>query len=87
MKKNFSTCDIAKQFISPEAAEAPQEQQGATPAEAGTGFVYRKEIRETKSVRLQLVLKPSTAEKLRKAAAMSDTSMNDIMGQMIDNYL
>lgn len=84
-KKKFTTSDIAKQFIS---EETPQEQAPTTTAGESVGqFVYVKPARETKKIRFQLVLKPSTADKLRKAAANSDTSMNDLIGQLIDTYL
>lgn len=91
MKKSFSDIDVVKQFIS-----APQEQPEEAHEEAAAQaqqlektqhFKYKKGNKETKSVRMQLILKPSTVTKLKQAAAEADTSVNDFISQLLDSVL
>ena len=94
MKKSFSDIDVVKQFISA-PQEQPEEAHEETPAQAQQlekiektqHFKYKKGNKETKSVRMQLILKPSTVTKLKQAAAEADTSVNDFISQLLDSVL
>ena len=46
-----------------------------------------REQPETKSRRLQLLIKPSTAEKLKRIATRAGTSVNDLINSILEEAL
>lgn len=70
-KKDF-TSNPAFNFI-----DAPE---GSKPATSSTGT-------ETKSYRLNLLLKKSTAESIKKIAYMQQTSVNDTINRLLEEYI
>jgi len=72
MKKDFKATNPALEFITPQAPQDPP-QQVYTPV-------------ETKSTRLNLVIKPSTAAAMRKIATMKQTSVNGLINLVLDDY-
>lgn len=94
--KNFTSA--AEMFFSSVRAqqEAPQEPDTAqeSPQEAPQapqdGFTIPKGYiltKESKSVRMGLLIRPTTKKALRKAADMQGLSMNDLINQLIEDYL
>ena len=80
-KKNFKT-NPAMQFISAtEEPEAPKAQEGFVVPKG-----YRLE-REVKSVRMQLLVRPTTKDAIKNAAAAQGLSMNDLVNQILDEYI
>lgn len=81
-KKDFKK-NTAELFIS--AADEQPEVKAA--AQEGTtipkGF---KLTRENKSERMQLLVRPTTKEAIKKAAAAQGVSMNDLINQILDEY-
>lgn len=84
-KKSFSDAlsnvsNPALQFISSTEALTEPDENGKQ-----TRFVFHPQPkRETKSRRVQLLLYPSTYEKLKKAADAAGASVNAYLEQMID---
>lgn len=80
-KKDFKGVNPAAAFLTPPpvapaiAPPAPQPAIQVPPA------------RETKSTRLNLVIKPSTAEQLKKIAAMNQSSVNGIINLVLEDYI
>jgi hypothetical protein len=58
-----------------------------TAKEIPEGYKLDPRYVEKKTARLQLVLKPSVADKLRKYCKAHDTSVNDFVGAMIEERL
>lgn len=77
-KKSFKT--PAMQFI-----DAPEETQAAEAAGFQIPKGYRLE-REFKSVRMQLLVRPSTKEAIKREAAAQGVSMNDLINKLLDEY-
>ena len=73
--------------------DAPKQQKEertkaeGTPSKAPTGYKLDPRYVETKTARLQLVLKPSVADKLRKYCKAHKVSVNDFVGSMIEERL
>ena len=83
MSKGFRK-SVAEQFIS--AAEKPQE----TPQAAQEGIIIPKGyklVRENKSARLQLLIRPSTKEALKEEAAALGISVNDLANNIFEEHL
>lgn len=83
-KKDFKR-NTAELFISAadEALETP-----ATPTEQ-TGAAIPKGYRlakEYKSERMYLLVRPTTKDAIKKAAAAQGVSMNDLINQLLDEY-
>ena len=79
-KKDFKQ-NVAETFIS--AAEAP-----ADPAQQE--LVIPRGYRlapEPKSIRLQLLVKPTTKAGIKEAAAANGQSMNDLINSILEDYL
>ena len=76
MKKDFKATNPALEFITPQETQAPQD----PPRQAAYTAV------ETKSTRLNLVIKPSTAAAMRKIATMKQTSVNGLINLVLDDY-
>ena len=88
-KKTFkgSLENPAELFIS-KPVEAPAEtKEQETPATAPEGYHTNPLYIENKSKRLQLLTKPSTAEKLRAKAQREGRSVNDIVNTILEEAL
>ena len=78
-KKDFKKNPV-EMFIS---TEEPQE----TPAPEGVTIPKGyKLVKENKSERMQLLVRPATKEAIRQAAAAQGISMNDLVNQILDEY-
>lgn len=89
-KKTFKNVDNpAMRFIS--AAEETEERdirtEQAPSASTLKGFTPRTEKAETKSRRLQLLLKPSVYEGIKQIAEDSALSVNDLINQILEEVL
>ena len=82
MAKSFKK-NAAELFIStPEAPEAPEAiQEGVT---VPKGY---KLVRENKSARMQLLVRPTTKEAIKKIADMDGVSMNDLVNSIFEEYI
>ena len=81
-KKEFKT-NPAMQFIStPEEKEAPRKE--AEPLTAPEGYVL---VREGKSARMQLLIRPTTKQKLKALADAKGVSVNDLANTIFDEYI
>lgn len=78
----------AEFFISSKAeAPAPAQTEEATAGKAPEGYHANPLYIENKSKRLQLLTKPSTAEKLRAKAQREGRSVNDIVNTILEEAL
>lgn len=85
-KKSFKT--PAEMFISG-AEQTAQEYQAKPAQDAEQGFTIPKGYRlakEYKTERMQLLVRPTTKEAIKKAAAAQGVSMNDLINQLLDEY-
>lgn len=81
MKKSFNDNDVVRNFITqPTETPRPEEQ----PFEVPKG--YRLE-RELKSDRLNLLIRPSTKEELKRIAARKGISLNDLINTIFEEYI
>jgi predicted HicB family RNase H-like nuclease len=80
-KKNFK--NPAMQFISTADAEEQQEAQQQEGVTIPKGY---KLVKENKSERMQLLVRPATKEAIKKAAAAQGLSMNDLVNNILDEY-
>lgn len=84
-KKDFKK-NTAEMFISVPG----KEEQRTDKKEVPEGFIipkgYRLE-RETKSVRLQLLVRPATKEAIKDLAAAQGLSMNDLINSILEEYI
>ena len=83
MAKNFKK-NTAELFIS--AADEPQE----APQTAQEGFSIPKGyklVKENKTERIQLLVRPTTKAALKQKAAAQGTSLNDLINQILDKYV
>ena len=76
---------LSKPAITPAEAEAVAVQ--GTPAKAPEGYHINPIYIENKSKRLQLLVKPSTVEKLKARATAEGTSVNDIVNTILEEAL
>jgi len=95
-KKSFKQVNPALSFIESGSNEAhtdthtdtythtDQHTPVYTHAHADTYTQYK---RENKSRRLQLLIKPSTHNAISEIAQMNDTSINDTINTILENYL
>ena len=74
----------AELFIN-KPVEAPAET--VTPAKAPEGYHLNPLYIENKSKRLQLLVKPSTIEKLKAKAQRENRSVNDIVNTVLEEAL
>ena len=82
-KKDFKK-NTAELFIS--TAEEPERihSQGHTSLlDLPKGY---KLVKENKSERMQLLVRPTTKEAIKKAAEAQGISMNDLVNQILDEY-
>lgn len=71
-------------------AGKPQQRQTASrpdqqPAQKAQ-FKKRVNVGEAKTRRVQLLMKQSTYDKIKKKAELDDVSINDAIAQLIENY-
>jgi len=93
-KKSFKQVNPALSFIESGSNEAHTDthtdtythtdQHTPVYAHADTYTQYK---RENKSRRLQLLIKPSTHNAISEIAQMNDTSINDTINTILENYL
>lgn len=62
--------------------EAPQDPQGGFSIPKGY-----KLTKESKSVRMALLVRPATKDAIKKAADLQGLSMNDLINQVLEEYL
>ena len=55
--------------------------------EVPKGYKSNPEYIETKSKRLQLLIKPSTHEKLKSIADQKNISVNELINKILENYI
>ncbi len=79
-KKDFKKNPV-EMFIS--TAEDPQEAPQPEGVTIPKGY---KLVKENKSERMQLLVRPATKEAIRQAAAAQGLSMNDLVNQILDEY-
>lgn len=94
MAKAKSFKNTAANFISAAETEEIKEESIETleklRGNSGEGINVPKGYKivpETKSARMQLLIKPSTKEELRIAAAKQCTSVNELTNKIIEEYL
>ncbi len=80
-KKSFKV-DVNSLFLSgaEEPAQDPEQQEATKPAEIPA------EIRETKSDRLQLLIRPSVNKALAKEAKRRRISKNELINQILEEH-
>ena len=78
-KKNFLEDNPALQFISQPALTQDQDELNIT-------LKFKKALNqvETRSRRVQVLMKPSLHQKLKILAAENSTSMNDLIHQLLE---
>jgi len=84
-KKDFKDKDTAKLFIS--AAEDPKEAPQTTTPE---GFIVPKGyklVKETKSERLQLLVRPTIKDGVKAEAEAQGLSVNELANNIFEEYL
>ena len=64
----------------------PEEQLEATQTDSFTAPKGYRLVREQKSERMQLLIRPTTKEAIKKAAQAQGISMNDLVNQLLDEY-
>lgn len=87
-KKDFKT-SAADMFITASEEPKPKTKRKATPPKAegptvGRGFQV---IPEYKKERLQLLLKPSTKEDLKRIAKQDGISVNELINRILEEHI
>ena len=89
-KKTFKDAitNPAELFIS-SATETRAEEKPAleTPTEAPKGYKVNPIFIETKSKRLQLLIRPSTVESLKAEALKEGKSLNDLVNSILEAHI
>ena len=78
-KKSFKQNPVEAFFSTEEPQETPTPEGVTIPK----GY---KLVKENKSERMQLLVRPATKEAIRQAAAAQGISMNDLVNQILDEY-
>lgn len=81
-KKDFKK-NAAELFISA-AEEEPIQQPQTENISIPKGYKLQK---ESKSARMQLLIRPTTKAAIKKAADEQKISMNDLINQILDKYV
>ena len=81
-KKNFK--NPAMQFISTADAEEQQEAQQQEGVTIPKGY---KLVKENKSQRMQLLVRPTLKDAIKAEAAAQGLSMNDLVNNIFEEYL
>lgn len=94
VKKDFSNAPAINTFISntteieeQKASENKQQQPLITEQNNEVAFQYAPQKKEIKNKRLQLVVTPTLYKKIKSKARENNTSMNDLICQLIDQTL
>ena len=83
-KKSFKQVNPALSFIESGSNNAHTD----THADMYTDtYTHTQHKRENKSRRLQLLIKPSTHNAISEIAQLNDTSINDTINTILENYL
>lgn len=82
-KKEFKT-NPAMQFISAPEEEKEAPRKEAEAPTAPEGYVL---VREGKSARMQLLIRPTTKQKLKALADAKGVSVNDLANTIFDEYI
>ncbi len=85
-KKDFSNAPAINTFIS-NTAEKEQHKPLTTEQNNEVTFQYAPQKKEIKNRRLQLVVTPTLYKKIKSKAEENNTSMNDLICQLIDQTL
>lgn len=67
----------------PGEAESPS---GAAPVESTDQIPEPRIRRETKSRRVQILIRPGTHERLKRLAESRGQSLNDLINEILENY-
>lgn len=94
VKKDFSAAPAINTFISNTAeieeqktSESEQQKPLTTEQNNEATFQYSPQKKEIKNKRLQLVVTPTLYRKIKSKARENNTSMNDLICQLIDQIL
>lgn len=94
VKKDFSNAPAINTFISNTAEIEEQKTSGnkqqqplITEQNNEVAFQYAPQKKEIKNKRLQLVVTPTLYKKIKSKARENNTSMNDLICQLIDQTL
>lgn len=82
-KKDFKK-NTAELFISTAEQEAPAASEREQGAAIPKGY---KLVRENKSERMQLLIRPTLKEAIKKEAQAQGVSMNDLINNIFEEYL
>lgn len=89
-KRDFKQSNPALAFISsqsaPAQAESKEEKTEAT-AKAPEGYKVNPLYVETKSKRVNLLMQPSTVERMKKTATAKGLSLNEAINEAVREYL
>lgn len=81
-EKLYENVELGKEFEKSQKEEAPKNLKKIK------GYVVDpKYYMETKSQRVQILLRPSTLKEVKKVAKKEKTSMNEIINRAIEKYL
>lgn len=81
-KKDFKT--TSEMFFSGEPVTDPEEAAKLADVKVPEGY---KLVREAKSRRMQIVLRPLTHARFKKACQEQGISQNELVNSLIENYL
>ena len=82
-KKDFKK-NTAELFISAAEEAAPVKEEKAAGVNIPKGY---KLVKENKSDRMQLLVRPALKEAIKKEAAAQGLSMNDLVNNIFEEYL
>ena len=82
-KKDFKK-NTAELFISAAEETAPVKEEKAAGVNIPKGY---KLVKENKSDRMQLLVRPALKEAIKKEAAAQGLSMNDLVNNIFEEYL
>lgn len=91
-KKSFNDIEIpvsnpAEMFVSSASKEAAAEVEEMDPGEKEASSVWKPEKKETKSYHMHVLIKPSTAKKLKAFAKRNKASANEVIGAAIEEFI
>ena len=84
-KKSFKT-NPAMQFISAVEEETKAPKQDEQPEGVIIPKGYRL-VKEMKTERVQLLVRPTTKEQIKKEAAEKGISLNDLVNQILEDHI
>ena len=88
-KKIFklNTEDLTPTEMIMPSVKSVKEQEFKQPLEETKRGYKLIEVRESKTKRLQLLVRPSTVAELKNIAIENNTSLNNLINQILENYL